>query len=438
MGGPDRPSPRWNMTLELTPNDQRLLSGGGGEGAGLAMRFIVRAAEIADAPRLIDITSAHVGSNYSAGPVGLDFARRLAASGAKVAVPATLNTAAMDLMHCKPLAADHPEFPAIREHVDHYVEMGCEETLTCAPYHLPKRPGLGEQVAWSESNAVVFANSVLGARTNMYAEFIDICAAITARVPDAGLHRTENRRARIAFDTSALPAHLLEADVFYHVLGYLIGRSADVNVPVVTGLPATTSEDQLRALGTAAAASGAVTLFHVVGVTPEAPTLSDACQGEPVEETFALTPRQIVAARDALSSTEAGRLSAVCIGTPHFSIDEFAALTPLLEGERVHPSVRFYITTSRFVRAELERRGWLDVCESAGAEVLVDSCIYFPPIMDGTTGTVMTNSAKWAHYAPTSLGARVVFASLTECARSAIAGHVERDERLWSGEFWGG
>ena len=426
------------MTVELSSQDQQLLSGEAGEGAQLAMRFMVHAAEIAAAPCLIDITSAHVGSNYSSGPVGLDFARRLAATGAKVAVPATLNTAAMDLMHCKPLAADHPEFPAIRELVDHYVTMGCEETLTCAPYHLPKRPGLGEQVAWSESNAVVFANSVLGARTNMYAEFIDICAAITARVPDAGLHRVENRRARIAFDVSALPEHLLEEDVFYHVLGYLIGQRADVLVPVITGLPASTSEDQLRALGTAAAASGAVTLFHVAGVTPEAPTLADACQGEAVEQTLVLTPRDVVAARDALSTADTGSLSAVCLGTPHFSIDEFANLKPLIEGQRVHQSLHFYITTSRFVRAELEARGWLETFESAGAEVLVDSCIYFPPIMDGSTGTVMTNSAKWAHYAPASLGARVAFASIAECASSAITGQIERDPKLWSAELWGG
>ena len=212
-----------------------MFSGEAGEGARLAMRFIVKAAELAKAPRLIDITSAHVGSNYSCGRVGLEFARRLAASGARVAVPSTLNTAGIDLMHCRPLARDDAAFAEMREQADIYLDMGCEETFTCAPYHLPRRPGLGEQVAWSESNAVVFANSVLGARTEMYAEFIDVCAAICARVPDAGLHRAEKRRGEVLFEVGALPADLLQEDLLYHVIGYLVGRKTGTGCPSSTG-----------------------------------------------------------------------------------------------------------------------------------------------------------------------------------------------------------
>ena len=426
------------MTVELTSGDERRLAGAAGDGARLAMRFIVKAAEIAGASRLIDVTSAHVGSCYSSGRVGLDFARKLGASNTKVAVPSTLNTSAMDLVHCNPLPRDDPEYALIREQVDLYVGMGCEQTLTCAPYHLPNRPALGEQVAWSESNAVVFANSVLGARTEMYAEFIDICAAIAGRVPDAGLHRTENRRAQMRFEISDIPSPLLAEDVFYHVLGYLIGRHAGAQTPVIEGLPESMTEDQLRALGTATAASGAVKLFHVVAVTPEAPTLDDACQGAQVGETIVVSPRAIIEARDALSTTCEGELDAVCLGTPHFSIREFEQLTPLLEGKRVHPSVRFYVTTSRFAFAELKARGWLECYASAGVELVLDTCSYFPPVMDGSTGTVMTNAAKWAYYAPASLGARVAFASLGECVDSAVARRIRRDERLWSKAFWGG
>ena len=420
------------MTLELSRHDRNLLAGEAGEGARLAMRFIVKAAEIARAPRLIDISSAHVGSCYSCGRVGLEFARRLAAAGARVAVPSTLNTAGMDLMQCRPLARDDPAFAEMREQADIYLDMGCEETFTCAPYHLPRRPGLGEQVAWSESNAVVFANSVLGARTEMYAEFIDVCAAICARVPDAGLHRAEGRRGEVLFEVGDLPSELLEGDLLHHVIGYLVGRKTGTRVPVIDGLPASTNEDQLRALGTAAAASGSVKLFHVVGVTPEAPTRSAAFAGREPMETYPLGPREIEAGRDALSTLDTGALDAVCIGTPHFSMREFERLVPLLAGEKVHPGTRFYVTTSRFVLAELEARGWREICESAGVELIVDTCTYFPPVFAGSTGTVMTNSAKWAYYAPESLGARVAFGSLAECVRSGLAGRVVREERRWT------
>ena len=187
------------MALHLSSHDRRLLRGDAGDGARLAMRLVVKAAEITGATRLIDIGSAHVGSCYSAGAVGLDFARRLANTNTRVAVPATLNTAAADLLHRTHLGRRDSGFAETRELVGLYLRMGCEETLTCAPYHLPGRPGLGDQVAWYESNAVVFANSALGARTDLYGEFIDVCAAVTGRVPDAGLHRTENRRAQVLF-----------------------------------------------------------------------------------------------------------------------------------------------------------------------------------------------------------------------------------------------
>ena len=173
-------------------------------------------------------------------------------------------------------------------------------------------------------------------------------------------------------------------------------------------------------------------LFHVVGVTPEAPTRDAVFGGREPVETFPLGPREVRAGHDGLSTLDEGALDTVCIGTPHFSIREFEQLVPMLEGERIHSGLRFYVTTSRFVLAELEARGWRETCESAGVELLVDTCTYFPPVFAGVTGAVMTNSAKWAYYAPESLGARVAFGSLAECVRSGLAGRVVRDERRWA------
>ena len=268
--------------------------------------------------------------------------------------------------------------------MDLYLGMGCEETPTCAPYHLPGRPGLGDQVAWYESNAVVFANSVLGARTELYGEFIDVCGAVTGRVPDAGLHHTENRRAEVLFDVRDLPPDLFAEDVLWHLLGHIVGRRAGPRVPLIDGVSAAAGEDRLRTLGAAASASGSVVLFHVVGATPEAPSLDVACDGREPAETVVIGLRELAQARDSFSTLREGVLDAVCIGTPHFSLREFERLTKMLAGEKVHRNVRFHVSTSRFVLAEIEARGWRDALECAGAELLVDTCTYSPLAPQGS------------------------------------------------------
>ncbi|MEE8499827.1 MAG: aconitase X catalytic domain-containing protein [Kiloniellales bacterium] len=420
------------MSLALDARDRRVLSGKGGKALEIAMGLVVKAAEAMAAERLIGISCAHVGSVFSSGRVGLDFAELLVSKGARVAVPTTLNTGSLDLVHPELRPAMGASLAHGQRLIELYAAMGCEVTLTCAPYHLARRPKAGDHVAWSESNAVVFVNSVLGARSNKYGEFFDICAALTGRVPDAGLHRTEARRGQLLFRLSDLPGALLEQDVFYQVLGYLIGRAAETLVPVIQGLPENATEDQLRALGAAASSSGAVTMFHAVGLTPEAATLDEAFQGGGAERVVEVTPARLAEARDALSTAASGALGAVCLGTPHFSVAEFERLTRLLEGARVHPGVRFYVSTSRHVLGQVEARGWLPVYEKAGVRIVVDTCTYFGPILEGCSGLAMTNSAKWAYYAPGNLGMQVVFASMEECVRSAVAGEIWRDERLWS------
>ena len=156
--------------------------------------------------------------------------------------------------------------------------MGCQPTWTCAPYQLPERPAFGEHIAWAESNAIVFANSVLGARTGRYGDFMDICAALTGRVPLAGLHLDDERRASLVLRVEGVREEAFRVDEFYALLGHVVGKAAGSQVAAVVGVPAGVTEDQLKALGAAAASSGAVALVHVVGVTPEAPTLA-ACAG---------------------------------------------------------------------------------------------------------------------------------------------------------------
>jgi predicted aconitase len=420
---------------ELTPYDEDLLSGHRGEAPRMAMRIILEMARVAGAQRLIDVRSAHIDGCLYHGRAGLDFAERLASVGGRVVVRATLNVGSLDLLHPALFRGDKETAHLARKLMDAYVAMGCEPTWTCAPYQLPERPGPGEHVAWAESNAIVFANSVLGARTDRYGDFIDICAAITGRVPDAGLHRTENRRGRVLFDLEDIPKRLLHEDVLYPVLGHLVGLEAGNEVPVFYGLPESTTEDQLKALGAAAASSGSVALFHAVGLTPEASSLDDALHGGKPIRSVRVLPEMLVRARDSLSSSTRRGLAAVSLGTPHFSVTEFGKLVPLLEEIGcVHPGVDLYVSTSRHVLSEIEERGWLPVCEEAGLRIVTDTCTYITPILRRKHGPVMTNSAKWAYYAPGNIGVEAVFGSLTECVRSAHVGEVWRDEGLWAGD----
>ncbi len=420
--------------LSLAPLDLAMLQGEHGPAAALAMRIVVRLAGVRGAARLRDVASAHIDGCLYHGQASLDFAERLVQLGGRVRVPTTLNVGSLDLLHPERYRGDAETGRAARRLMDAYVALGCRPTWTCAPYQLPSRPRFGEHVAWAESNAIVFANSVLGARTDRYGDFSDICAAITGRVPDAGLHLTEHRRGQILFDLRRLPRRLLGEPIAYPVLGHLIGLQSGSRIPVLLGLPEGVAEDRLKALGAAAASSGSVALVHAVGSTPEAPTLDAALQGRPPEAVVEITAAELGRARDALSSTDRRDLAAVSLGTPHFSVAEFAELVPLLAGRRVHPDVEFYVSTGRWVLAEIERRGWPATLERAGVRLVVDTCTYITPIIGRRDGAVMTNSAKWAYYAPGNLGLEVVFGSLRECVASAVAGEVRRDDALWGEE----
>ncbi|MFI5607756.1 aconitase X [Amycolatopsis sp. NPDC051903] len=415
--------------LELSEEDEAVLAGARGEAARLCLRMVVALARVRAAPRLLTVRSAHVDGCLYHGQAGLDFVERLGELAGRVAVPTTLNVGSLDLRHPDLVRAEPETAAAARRQMAAYTALGCTPTWTCAPYQLTHRPAFGTHVAWAESNAIVFANSVLGARTDRYGDFLDIAAAITGRVPDAGLHRDENRRATIRLDCAGLSPRLLTEDAAWGVLGHLAGRLAGSGVPVVTGVSSDVTEDQLKAFGAAAASSGGVGLFHVAGVTPEAHTLEAvAPQGIPAHVVDAA---QLRAVRDELTTARGPAIDALCLGTPHFSLTEFARLAGLL-GDGAPFRVRAYVTTSRAVLAEAERLGYAETVRAAGGRIVVDTCTYLTPIVEQDVRTAMTNSGKWAWYAPGNIGVAVVFGSLAECVASARAGRVVRDEALWA------
>ena len=396
----------------------------------LAVRIVVRMAEILDAPELVEITSSHIDGCLYHGDGGVEFAERLVGLGGTVAVPATLNVGALDLLNpARVRSHGHRREMALRL-MRAYEALGCRPTWTCAPYQAGHRPARGEHVAWGESNAVCFANSVLGARTNRYGDFMDICCAIAGRAPRTGLHLDEQRRATVVVDTDAVGAELRRRDVFYPVLGTWLGATVDDRVAVVTGLPESVTEDQLKAMGAAAASSGAVGLFHVEGVTPEAPDLETALDGMAPDTIINLAPQALRAARDTLSTTDAGRIDAVAVGSPHFSLEEFARLEALLPPTPF--AVPFYVCTGRSEYRRLETADRLRRFEDAGVEIVADTCVVVTPILPPKDGVLMTNSGKFAHYTPSNTGYGVVYGSLEDCVRSAMRARVTRDESLWS------
>jgi predicted aconitase len=416
------------MPVELTTEDRATLRGSRGEGTALAMRIVVELADALDAERLLDIESAHVDGCLYQGAAGMDFVHRLVDGKARVSVPTTLNVSSLDLLHPEIVRLDASDAEAARWQMDAYVELGCRPTWTCAPYQLEERPRLGAHVAWAESNAIVFANSVLGARTDRYGDFIDICAAVTGRAPAAGLHLQENRRARVVVRLTDIPDRLLLEPAGAASLGHVVGTAAGAAVPAIVGLPPEVPEEVLKALGAAAASSGAVGLFHAVGATPEAPTLDAALAGRAPDREMNVTVEDLRGARDELGRAGERRVAAVSVGTPHASTHELARLSRLIE-EHGSPRVPFYVNTGRDVLAEATEA--VGVLEDGGVTIVTDTCTYITPILRIASGPVMTDSAKWAWYAPANLGVGVVFGSLEECVRSAVAGRVVRDPRLW-------
>jgi len=410
--------------VQFSALDRELLSGGRGPAAAFAMRLITRFAEAVDARRFIDIEAAHVDGCLYLGRASLDFVERLVALGGKVRAPTTLNVGSVDLIH--------PELFRGRKEIGEnsarlmqaHIELGRAPTFTCAPYQTKYRPRFGAQIAWGESNAIVFANSVIGARTNRYGDFIDLCCAMTGRAPEYGLHMTENRFAEAIVEVASIPSDW-EPERVAVAVGHTIGRACQSLVPAIVGLPGETSEDDLKALGAAAASSGAVPLFHAVGLTPEAPDLETACGGFEPKLRLRLSAEDLREAARSLSSVADGApLPAVSLGTPHFSLSEFERLMPLIDGPR--SLVDIFINCSRATFTKLRALGWEERLRAARVTLVVDTCAYVTTIINVDAGAVMTNSGKCAYYAPGNIGVEIAYGSIAECIASARAGKVVR------------
>jgi hypothetical protein len=414
--------------LELTDRDRALLAGAEGAAAALAMRILCAMAVNQGAARLIDVTRGHIDGCIYASPANLTFADRMADMGARVRIPTTMNAISVDQANWRAQGVP-PRFgrPAARL-ADAYVRMGCQPTFTCAPYLLDGAPEAGEAIAWSESNAVIYANSVLGARTAKHPDFLDLCAALTGRAPLAGVYLEENRQARRRVDID-LPKGI--DDAFWPLIGWLAGKAAPDRIPLLCGLAAARpGAEALKALCAAFGTTSAAPMLHVAGVTGEAGRIA------PDADRTRITLTDMAEGWRALNrGPEAVDL--VAIGSPHASAAECRALAAALAGRAV--AVPTLVTTSRAVMEALRGEGTLDRLTQAGVQVLPDLCwcSMSEPVFPPGTRALMTNSGKYAHYAPGLSGRAVRFGGLRACAEAAVTGRAPQALPRWLDPAWG-
>jgi predicted aconitase len=397
--------------MHLTPEEKAMLAGDFGPGIKKAVEIIVALGKIYGAQELVPVRSVQVaGVSYkNLGDAGLEFLREWAGQGVQVRVPTTLNPAGMDLARWQELGISEEFARKQMAVIEAFEAMGIVPSCSCTPYLTGNLPAFGQHIAWSESSAVSFANSVLGARTNREGGPSALAAAITGRTARYGLHLDENRRATHVIEVRCPVAS--EAD--FGALGYLVGRRVKNGVPYFKGL-GDRGQRTLKALGAAMAASGAVALYHVEGVTPEARA------GDVVAaEAEAVVIDSLDEGYAALNSP-VDQIDLVSIGCPHASLVEIEEVARWLEGKRV--KAKLWITTAREIRERAQEKGLVERIEAAGGRVVADTCLVVAPIEELGLRSMATNSAKAAFYAPTHSGLEVRFGRLEQCLEAAVTG----------------
>jgi cis-L-3-hydroxyproline dehydratase len=421
-----RPDPE---DFALSDLDRQFLAGEFGEAARVAMRIVLQTAQIEGAVELVDVDMAHLDGVFYQGPAGLQFARKLCDLGARVRVPTTMNAICVDRRQWRAQGVAEVVGKASDALADAYLEMGAKPTYTCAPYLLKPVPKAGQNIAWGESNAVVFANSVLGARTLKYPDYLDILVALTGRAPAADCYLDRGRRATIQLD---LPPLSDLDDLFFPLLGYHIGKIATNEIPLICGLEShAVSHDDLKAFGAAFATTSAAPMFHMLGITPEASTAAAVLGAE--VRVVKVTLHDLAETWEELNIARTPDVDLVSLGNPHFSLTEIAALARLCEGRRIADGVRLIVTCGRDVHAQAKAAGLIDTIRTFGGEVLNDTCWCFigEPVVPPFVRTIATNSGKYAHYGPPAVGKDFHFASLAACVEAACTGAIDMTPPRW-------
>ena len=395
--------------MYLTEKEERMLNGEEGYAVRKSMEILVALGHIYGAERLIKVGSVQVAgvSYHNLGDAGLEFLNELAKDG-KVKVLTTLNPAGMDLENWKQLGISEEFAQKQNLVIDAFRKMGIIISCTCTPYLIGNLPVYGEHVAWSESSAVTFANSVIGAKTNREGGPSALAAAFVGKTPCYGLHLDENRVPDIHVQVSATLGKISD----WGALGYSIGKKAENKIPYITGIK-DADLDELKSFCASVVTYGSKPLFYMQGITPASEN------HQPPKEKITITDEDIKEAYESIND-EVTDIDLVCIGCPHCSIKEVAEIAELLKNRRISSNTEFWVACSRLMKQIADQRGYTEIIERAGGKFACDTCMAVAPLK-GKFRSVATTSAKGCYYSRHN-NMMTKMGSLEECIEAAVAG----------------
>lgn len=412
----------------LTDQEKRMLDGHYGVGIQKAIEIVVTLAKTYDAERLIKISSAHLGATFkSHGIEGLEWIEQLVEEGARCEpkdVFVTLNPRSFAIDPCREIGFEE-EPMAYQERLDRcYRRLGTIPLYSCVPYFLGNLPKAGDHFSWSGSSGQVFANSVLAAMGNREGVWANVAAAITGRTPEYGLHVKENRWGQVLVTTEGLDPLQFSA-VDYAVLGYFVGKEINDQIPVFKGLPENLTLEQLRGLAYSLPVGGAVPMFHVLGLTPEARTWEEVFGGREPRRRLVVQSRDFEMVKSLLNTSQRNEVDLVCLGCPHCTLTEIREVALLLEGKKVSKNLMLWLCTSKWFKDLADRLGYQETIERAGGFILADLCAGpSAPFnyLKKKVKVIATNSVKTAFYAPGTSKVDVLFGDTKKCLEAAIRG----------------
>lgn len=418
-------SPPMTESLILSDVDRNLLNGKDGPARQIAMEVLCMMAAAQGAHKLIDVSRGHIDGCILAHDANLDFAEKMQQMGARTIIPTTINAISVDRENWETQGVVPIFGNKASRLADAYVNMGARPTFTCAPYLLDDAPAQDEAIGWSESNAVIFANSVLGARTQKHPDYLDLFIAITGRAPKTGVYLAEKRRPVCELRVT-LPERF--DDALWPMLGWLAGAKSPNGIPVLTGLEALApTQDDLKALCAAFGTTSAAPMLHVRGHTPEGDLPLSATANR-----LEITPRDLVKLWQDFNAAD-DQIDLVAIGSPHASLTECRNFADCLGDDRCHVATKTIVTVGRKTLSEMTTEGILERLQRAGVQVMPDICwcSITEPIFPTSTAVLMTNSGKYAHYGKGLTGRDVRFGSLKDCARAAVSGRASAGLPWW-------
>jgi predicted aconitase len=377
--------------MRLTSEEQSMLDGKQGRAVQKAMQILSTLGKIYGAASMIPVRSVQIaGVSYdNLGDAGLEWLAEMADGGGRARVTATLNPAGMDIENWQSLGIS-PEFAEKQQRViDAFSRMGVITTCTCTPYLAGNEPALGDTIAWAESSAVCYANSVIGARTNREGGPSALAAALTGRTPEYGLHLDMHRRPGVTVEVQASLADTADFGALGKVIGERLEALVRKAIPYITGVD-TASMEQLKAFCASIATYGGLAMFQMQGITPE------AAHAMPPGDRISIAQNDVMKARQSLLDASPDEVDFVSLGCPHLSLHEVARVAELLRGKQV--SKEFWLTTSRVVKASADQLGYTEIIEASGAKFAVDTCCVVAPIR-GRFTAMATDSAKACYYA---------------------------------------